>query len=772
MAANQFADESRALGPPRVPQDDPADLLFAARHALLRHHPSQLPPQEPTLGDYWRILLKRRWTILITAAVVLLAATIISLRMTKIYRSAARIELTHSSPNLLLFSKESPQLGGGETIDNQTGLETQVKVLQGDALALQVGRKLEARLLPAPVQGAVAVAGNDRTRDERLIAAIRGGLHVAQIGNTMLIELRYDSPDPQLAADVVNTLANTYIEQSIRAKFEASMRAAEWLSKQLADMQIKMETSQQKLVDYQKQHGIVGIDEKQNITTAKLDQLNRELTQAQSDRIARESTRQLTQRETPENVAALFPNDLTRHLQQQAGDVQTQLAQATTQFGPAYPKVIELQNRLKHLQQQISREGEKTRQRIENDYAASLRREQMLQAALDVQKREATALNESAIEYKVLKQEAESNRQMYEGLLQKLKEAGLAAGLSSTNIRLVETARVPLSPTRPNIPRNLQLALLIGLVGGVALAFALEALDTSVRTPEQAEEIAALPPLGIIPLFSANGGLVRRRPFALRSGGNGTLSHSLAIISYTQPKSEIAEAYRSLRTSILLSGMGTPPRRILVTSSLPQDGKTMTSINTAVVLAQQGKRVLLVDADLRRPMVHCIFAVPPAVGLSNVLTGGAAFDEVVVAAPQPGLFILPAGPVPPHPAELLSSPRMRELLQRWSDEFDHVIIDSPPALTVTDAVLLSVEVDAVLLVIRAGQTTSSALRRTRDLLTQVNARIMGVVINAVDLSSPDYYHYYYSGSKYGHYYRKRNPAHSNDVGSNGENRQL
>jgi succinoglycan biosynthesis transport protein ExoP len=295
------------------------------------------------------------------------------------------------------------------------------------------------------------------------------------------------------------------------------------------------------------------------------------------------------------------------------------------------------------------------------------------------------------------------------------------------------------------------LALLVGLVGGIAAAFGLEALDMTVRTPDQAEAVSALPTIGVIPVQPGLDAIGRRSGSRLLKGAPLGNARPCSLIAYLEPKSEIAEAYRALRTSVLLSSAGQQPHTILITSALPQDGKTMTSVNTAIVLAQQGKRVLLIDADLRRPNIHKVFGIRPEFGLTNVLTGGATVEEALQPTVQPNLFLMPSGPLPPHPSELLGSVRMQQLIRQWRTEYDHVIIDSPPALSVTDAVLISVQVDIVILVIRSGQTTTHALRRTRDLLMNVKANVMGIVLNAVDLTSPDYYYYYYSGNKYGKY---------------------
>jgi polysaccharide biosynthesis transport protein len=411
--------------------------------------------------------------------------------------------------------------------------------------------------------------------------------------------------------------------------------------------------------------------------------------------------------------------------------------------------------------------------RIKNDYQTAVNREHMLQAALAEQTGIADQLNENAIEYKVLKQEADSNRQLYDGLMEQLKQASLAAGLDSSNIRVVDKARVPLHPSSPNIPRNLEFALLIGLVGGIAFAFGLEALDSTVRTPDQAESISGLPALGVIPLQAASDGAVAgiAKSRHLKTVSRTKISPRPPI-SYLEPQSEIAEAYRALRTSILLSCAPKPPRSILVTSSLPKDGKTMTCLNIGIVLAQQGKRILLLDADMRRPSIHNALGLKGQVGLSNILTGSAKVADAVQATLQSNLFVIPAGPVPPHPSELLSSFLMEDLLEKLCDDYDHVILDSPPVISVTDPVILSAQAKAVLLIVRSGQTTAAHVRRARDLLQSVNARLLGVVVNAADFTSPDYDYYY--GSKYRYYVDDKDKKHHEISGSNshdlGENK--
>ncbi|MBZ5647578.1 MAG: polysaccharide biosynthesis tyrosine autokinase [Acidobacteriia bacterium] len=721
-----------------------------------------LDPSEPSLGDYWRILVKRRWTVITTLLVVLTLGIIITFRTTPMYEAVGRIAVFRENTEILNFKDIGSS--SSEDWDYTVGLETQVKILQSDSLANLVARNVLSQTRNSSGRqesnGTIALGGlrpTDPAAERTLANEIKANMKISTIPSTRLIEVRFLSPDPGRAAQVVNALASTFIEENFKTRYESIMQASDWLQRQLADLQMKVETSQEKLVQYQKQNEILGIDEKQNIITQKLDELNKELTIAQGDRIQKEAAYKQAQNGSYEIASAGQQFGVMDKLRSQEADLKTQLAQLMTQFGPSYPKVREVSNQLAQVQVSIQQENTKIGSRLQRDYQTAVRREQLLQVALDRQKQEANKLNERAIQYNLLKRDVDTNRQLYEGLLQKLKEAGVAAGLKSGNIRIVDRAEVPRSPSKPDIPRNIALALMLGLTGGIGLAYLLEALDNTIRTPEQVAQVAALPSLGIIPMslrLAPKAGNGRPNLALAAAAGRGD---GIELVSHSRPKSEIAEAYRALRTSILLSSLGAPPKVILVTSALPQEGKTTTSINTAIVLAQKGARVLLVDADLRRPGIHQKMGLKPRAGLSTLLAGSDTFENLVIPSPQlPNLFVLPAGPPPPHPAELLGSELMKNYLMQWREKFEHIIIDTPPALSVTDAVLLSVDVDSVILVIRSGQTTKEALRRARDILTQVNARIMGVVVNAVDLQSPDL-HYYYYGTKYGGQYYEENP---------------
>jgi succinoglycan biosynthesis transport protein ExoP len=729
----------------------------------------ELLSQESALGEYIRVLLKRKWTVLACLLTIFSVVAVASLKMTPVYEAGGSIEINKPDSGLVNFSN-SPTFN----VDyyDPTELETEVKILQSDLLALQVVKELaldrrpefggKTPALPSSLDLAPDPLQADSGRTSALISNFRGNLRVSLAPNTHIVEVHFRSPDKELAAEVVNTLMSTYTENNFKSRFNSTMQASDWLSKQLVDLQMKVESSQEKLVRYQKEHEILGIDEKQNITTEKLDELNKALTMAESERMDKESVYRLVQAgDTDTVVSAASALDaagtgtqpasgLLELLRSKEADVKIQAAELSTQFGPSYPKVAQLNSQLKEIDAQILLETKKVVGKIRGQYMAAVQRENMLHEALEKQKQEANKLNESAIEYSILKRDLESYRTLYEGLLEKMKEAGVSAGLKSNNFRIVDSARVPTAPIEPNIPRNLSFAFMLGLTSGVGLAFLLEGLDNTVRTTEQAQMISGLPPLGMIPLGSRSA----------REGANAkrlviaTSKEAVELVTQVRPQSQMAESYRALRTSLLLSNLGAPPKVIMITSALPQEGKTTTSINCAVVLAQKGIRVLLIDADLRRPSIHKTLGMGPRSGLSNVLTGSATLQQTITRSPiLPNLSVLPAGTPPPNPAELLASANMRDVLEELRGQYDHIVVDTPPTLSVTDAVVLSPRADAIVLVIRSGQTTKQALRRSRDILTQVNAKVSGVLLNAVDLTSPDYYYYYEYQGKYSRYYR-------------------
>jgi polysaccharide biosynthesis transport protein len=753
---------SRNLVGPTSEVKAPSSDLRDLRHPIADHHLSSVN-QQFILFDYWRVLVKRGWVIVGVLVFALAAAGMISLRTTPLYRAAGEITIDKENANPLGL-KENGVANDYE--DLSVDLATQVRILKSNSLALLAARKLQSGAQAArasngsdigPSASLTGPSQADHEQQDHLAGSFKGGLQVAAIPDTRVVQIAYVSPDAHAAATAVNAMINAYIEQNLTSHFATTTQAADWLTKQIADLQIRTEISEQKLVRYQREHGIVGTDEKQNIITSKLDDLNKALTEAEADRIQKQAVYELTKSGDPEAVGAVSQDAFLQSLRAQRAGLENELAQGNVQLGSAYPKMVELKNRMQQVDQSIEAQLKHTLGKIHNDYVGAVGRERILRQAFDQQKENASQLNQNAIEYSLLKRDADSNRRIYDSLTQKLKEAGLSAGLRSSNVHIVDLAEVPGGPFTPDIPRNMGIGFLVGLTGGIALAFVLEGLDTTVRTPDQAEATAFLSSLAIIPLMG-NGRLGGYGAYGhgrrLVSGLSNNNDHEeTALLAFTRPNSQIAEAYRGLRTSVLLSLPDAPPKIILVTSPLPQDGKTTTSIGTAIVMAQEGRRVLLVDADLRHPSVCKTLGINSRAGLTNILAGYRTPESVILPSPRlPNLFVLPPGPTSPCPSELLSSDHMKRLLTQWREMFDHVIIDSPPILAVTDSVRLSIEADAVLMVIRSSQTSKAALRRASIVLAQVKANVLGIVMNGLDLNSADRHYYYYSNARYGNAY--------------------
>ena len=447
-------------------------------------------------------------------------------------------------------------------------------------------------------------------------------------------------------------------------------------------------------------------------------------------------------------------NDVIGSLLKRKAELDELYAEAVDQYGPNFPKVLRLQAQQKQNFDDLQKARQTMVASLQEDYDTASSHVELLQEALDKQKADANDLAEKLVQYHILQHDAESNKQLYDGLQQKLKEATITVGLHSDNIRIVDPALVPASPSRPQKTRNILLAFLVGLVGGVGLALFREYLDNTVKSPDDVESLTGLPSLAVVPaLPGMSTGHKRLSRNAAAAPGGGP---RVELLSFVQPKSQISEAFRALRTSLLLSQADHPPQVILVTSALPREGKTTAAVNLAVTLAQLGDRTLLIDSDMRKPGVRRALNLTTGkeAGLSSYLAGVSTLDEVTVAHPTiENLVALTTGPVPPSPADLLSSHRMREAITELRHKFKFVVIDSPPVMAATDAVLISALTDGVLLVVRSGETPKEAFTRTRDLLAAVKCRLLGVVLNAVDSSAPDYYYSYrYYPYAYGYGY--------------------
>ena len=728
-----------------VPRENGANGVVEVIPAPSRLAAFDLSPREPHLYDYLLILRKHQWLIVSFLLAVVTIVSIATFRMQSVYVATARIEIDRENANFLPF----PGLDSYDyMLDTDNYIETQSKILTSETLALQtirssgLGSRSEFSSGNGPSEALTLGSLENQKRPPEL-GAFLGSLGVKRVPNSRLLDVTFESTDPQFAARVVNEHIKNFQEQNIRSRFDETTRATTWLRDQLDELKVKVQESEDKRIDYERKNQIWTLDDKQNITTQRLADINKALTDAQEDRMKKEALYQFAKAGDISDVPQLRDDVILQGLMTKRETASEDYTDALNQYGPNFPKVQRLQAQLKDLDQLIRKEEQNTLNRIETDYREARQRELLLTQALDKQKADANQMAERLVEYNILKREAEANKALYDGLMTKLKEVGISAALQSSNIRVVDPAMIPSTPSRPAKARNIVLAFLIGLVGGIGLALVREYLDNTVKTPDDIENLVRLPSLAVVPEFrSSNGNGSRRLLQGISSNGH---EKRIELVAQDLPKSQMSEAFRALRTSLLLSQPGHPPQVILVTSALPREGKTTAAANLAVTLAQLGDSTVLVDADLRKPGVGRLLNLGGGkyAGLSSYLAGVSSLDLVTVPHPAiPNLAAIPTGPLPPNPADLLSSQRLREAIAELRNKYKFVVIDSPPIMAATDAVILSVQADGVVLVVRSGEMPKEAFTRTRDLLNSVKCRMLGVVLNAVDSGAPDYYYSY------------------------------
>jgi succinoglycan biosynthesis transport protein ExoP len=702
---------------------------------------------EVDLLSYWRILVKRKWTVLASLAIVLATALVGTLLMTPIYRASATLQIDRDTMQVVQI-EGMPQVEGSGANDFY---QTQYELLKSRALAERVVGQLglagkgDQRLAPPSAwerlraavglgDSSVETEGAAAARKRQVVAAFQKGIVIEPVRNSRLVQIHYDSPDPAFSTKAANALAEGFMASNLEHGFEASAYAKSYLEDRLQELRLKLEDSERKLVAFaQKEQIISSGGESGTLTEQSLGSINTALSKAKEDRIRVESRWRQAQgaRGTALPADMLF-NSSIRPLQETRSKLMAEYQDKLRLYKPAYPTMLALKGQIDELDKQIGQEVGNIKASINAEYQAALNQEALLTAQLGGLKNETLDLQGRSIQYNIYKREVDTNRQLYDGLLQRYKEIGVAGGVTTNNISIVDRAANAFK-FKPSLQLNLALALLFGLVLGILLALVFEYMDDTIKAPEDIEKQLGLSVVGVIP---------RLKPPMTPDQAS------------EDPRSAFAESYRSVRTALQFSTDAGVPRCLLVTSATPSEGKSTTALTLARNFAQLGKRVLLIDADLRNPSLHRALKAENTAGLSNYLAGAAKANDVLQQTSIPHLSFMSSGPLPPNPAELLVGPKLLSLLTVAMEKFDQVIVDGPPVMGLADAAILGNSCAGTLLVVHAGETRIAIARNALKRLLAARTRVVGALLtqyaashSATGYGYGDYSYYQYGGKE-------------------------
>lgn len=722
------------------------------------------------LEEYWEVIKRRKNLLIYFSLSVVIAIMGWTFMQTPIFEARGILMIEKDQRNVLMFA---------DAYSLQTGLRdedlvTQVKILKSRSLAKDVLE--EMKLLDRgsadhkPSFGLGSLLSlfkkkKDASKEAVMSSAVNdflGILKVDIIPSSRLVDVRYRSDNPGLAANVVNTLFERYIDFNLRMKTESTKLASDFLTTQIEDLKKNLSRKEQELQEYSKRKELFYLSGEETTVVEKFADLNKAFTEAQIYRINKEAIYREMNGKSFENYPEVRTNQLIQDLKKEHSAVEVEYKRKAQIFKDSYPEMQRLKSQMTSLQQRIDSEtrdiGRKVLSQAEDEYQSAKKKEDSLAQLLGQQKQDVVSTNTNAIYYNSLKIEVNNMRNLLDHLVKKEKESMLSSrleGLQTSNIKIIDQAEVPISPVFPKKKSLFIMALFLGIGGGLGLIFFLDWLDKTVKTPDQVEKLLKLPSLGFIPAVgSANPHSYYAYSYyssyaeKIRKAKNEEKLKKIELSSYMAPESVYAENYRNIRTSILLSTPDHPPQVMSVTSALPQEGKTATVVNLAISFTNLGKKVLLIDGDLRKPRIHQILRTKNTAGLSSLLVGRCSISDAVLMTEIHNLHIIPSGPVPPNPTELLNARAMESLLQEVKEHFDFVFIDSPPLVGIMDPVIIGHHVDGVLLITWGGKTHKRLIEKARDELKKYNIRLLGVVLNKVNMKKSGYGYYSYNSYNY------------------------
>ena len=749
----------------------PGNQQLATYDPLLSSQ-SQSSEEVISVHELWLVFLKRKWVVISIALIFVIGSFLSTSLTVPEYRATAQVQITPQLTRVLAIDEFDFSQRAGRMFDEYRA--TQLQLLRSTELNQRVVRNASlyeypelrgeirqrsmtgelmtlARTLRTSATSAFDRSANGvapetaaRTTDPvpRAAAILRSRIEVQPVRDTHLVNISVIGFDPRFAAHAANALVAEYVQDAMRRRMDAGGDAREFLASQLSDMRITLERSDQALMEFARENQIADLSERMASQQRALQQINARMSEVQRELVRVNAWQSLIDQGRISSLEPVTQSDVVRSLDNRLLEARTQLRQLQTQFNENVPEIREARQMLAGLEEEREQIIERIVNEIEGRRDSLLAEQASLAQAVREQENSLLALNERSVQYNILRREFETSRQLHDGLLQRMKEIGVASGAQENNIAIIEQARVPGAPFRPNMQRSLLTGLVMGLAVGLGLAMMLEFLDRSIRTIEDIERLVDRPVLGMIPLVKlrTRDGVRRKRRPKVVEQPEQSISHYSAV----HTSSPVSEAFRSLRTSLNFSTAEGMPRMLMITSSMVGEGKTTSAINLATVLAQNGARVLLIDSDLRKPRVHREFNRPRSPGLTNRIASfesKAEEDSAICPTHVPGLFIMPAGHSTPNPAELLNSPRLQKILESCRRLFDHIIIDAPPILGLADSLILSRQVDGVVLVVKAGETSRENFKISMKRLGQVQAPVLGLVLNAVDLDNPQYAYY-------------------------------